>query len=162
MEDVCLKEQTPLKDYYTVRRNGKTYAYRQKSHYWNKEKKRPETRLEYIGVIDENGNLIKKRHRLVNAEESAFDLSFAQAILSLAEGDRDREDVKNILALLPLARAMAVRENLAGEEISALNILILQDLLDESSFSEEQRTFLQEARGNEKLLSLISRASELL
>ena len=35
--------------------NGRKYAYIQKSHVWNKEKKQAETSLEYVGKIDDEG-----------------------------------------------------------------------------------------------------------
>ena len=48
--------------------NGRKYAYIQKSHVWNKEKKQAETALEYVGRVDDDGNLIPKRRHLVKAD----------------------------------------------------------------------------------------------
>ena len=39
--------------YYINEVNGRKYAYIQKSHVWNKEKKQAETSLEYVGKIDD-------------------------------------------------------------------------------------------------------------
>ena len=54
--------------YYINDVNGRKYAYIQKSHVWNKEKKQAETSLEYVGKIDDEGNLIPKRKHLVKAD----------------------------------------------------------------------------------------------
>ena len=48
--------------------NGKKYAYVQKGHVWNKEKKMGETSLEYVGKFDDEGNFIPKKRRLVKAD----------------------------------------------------------------------------------------------
>ena len=53
--------------YYINEVNGRKYAYVQKSHVWNKEEKRAETSLEYVGKIDDEGNFIPKKH-LVKAD----------------------------------------------------------------------------------------------
>ncbi len=39
--------------YYINEVNGRKYAYIQRSHVWNKEKKQAETSLEYVGKIDD-------------------------------------------------------------------------------------------------------------
>ena len=54
--------------YYINEVNGRKYAYIQKSHVWNKEKKQAETSLEYVGKIDDEGNFIPKRKHLVKAD----------------------------------------------------------------------------------------------
>ena len=54
--------------YYINEVNGRKYAYIQKSHVWNKEKKQAETSLEYVGKIDDDGNFIPKRKHLVKAD----------------------------------------------------------------------------------------------
>ena len=54
--------------YYINEVNGRKYAYIQKSHVWNKEKKQAETSLEYVGKIDDEGNFIPKRKHLVRAD----------------------------------------------------------------------------------------------
>lgn len=56
--------------YYINEVNGRKYAYIQKSHVWNKDKKQAETSLEYIGRLDDNGKLAPKRRHLVKAEIS--------------------------------------------------------------------------------------------
>lgn len=56
--------------YYINEVNGAKYAYIQKSHVWNKEKKQAETSLEYLGKIDAEGKLIPKRRKLVKADVS--------------------------------------------------------------------------------------------
>ena len=56
--------------YYINEVNGRKYAYIQKTHVWNKEKKQAETSLEYIGRLDDNGKLVPKRRHLVKAEMS--------------------------------------------------------------------------------------------
>ena len=42
--------------------NGQTYAYKSTS-YWSKEKKGPRTRREYLGKVDEDGNIIPKKEK---------------------------------------------------------------------------------------------------
>ena len=54
--------------YYINEVNGRKYAYIQKSHVWNKEKKQAETSLEYVGKIDDEGNFIPKRKHMVKAD----------------------------------------------------------------------------------------------
>ena len=54
--------------YYINEVTGRKYAYIQKSHVWNKEKKQAETSLEYVGKIDDEGNFIPKRKHLVKAD----------------------------------------------------------------------------------------------
>ena len=54
--------------YYINEVNGRKYAYIQKSHVWNKEKKQAETSLEYVGKIDDEGSFIPKRKHLVKAD----------------------------------------------------------------------------------------------
>ena len=54
--------------YYINEVNGRKYAYIQKSHVWNKEKKQAETSLEYVGKIDDEGNFIPKKKHLVKAD----------------------------------------------------------------------------------------------
>ena len=54
--------------YYINEVNGRKYAYIQKSHVWNKEKKQAETSLEYVGKIDDEGNFIPKKKHLVRAD----------------------------------------------------------------------------------------------
>ena len=56
--------------YYINEVNGRKYAYIQKSHVWNKDKKQAETSLEYVGRLDDNGKLVPKRRHLVKAEIS--------------------------------------------------------------------------------------------
>ena len=56
--------------YYINEVNGRKYAYIQKSHVWNKDKKKAETSLEYVGRLDDNGKLVPKRRHLVKAEIS--------------------------------------------------------------------------------------------
>ena len=56
--------------YYINEVNGRKYAYIQKTHVWNKEKKQAETSLEYIGRLDDNGKLVPKRRHLVKSEMS--------------------------------------------------------------------------------------------
>ena len=54
--------------YYINEVNGRKYAYIQKSHVWNKEKKQAGTSLEYVGKIDDEGNFIPKKKHLVRAD----------------------------------------------------------------------------------------------
>ena len=54
--------------YYINEVNGRKYAYIQKSHVWNKEKKQAEKSLEYVGKIDDEGNFIPKKKHLVRAD----------------------------------------------------------------------------------------------
>ena len=54
--------------YYINEVNGRKYAYIQKSHVWNKEKKQAETSLEYVGKIDDEGTFIPKKKHLVKAD----------------------------------------------------------------------------------------------
>ena len=54
--------------YYINEVNGRKYAYIQKSHVWNKEKKQAETSLEYVGKIDDEGNFIPKKKHMVKAD----------------------------------------------------------------------------------------------
>ena len=54
--------------YYINEVNGRKYAYIQRSHVWNKEKKQAETSLEYVGKIDDEGNFIPKKKHLVKAD----------------------------------------------------------------------------------------------
>ncbi len=56
--------------YYINEVNGRKYAYIQKSHVWNKDKKQAETSLEYVGRLDDNGKLVPKKRHLVKAEIS--------------------------------------------------------------------------------------------
>ena len=49
--------------YYINEVNGRKYAYIQKSHVWNKEKKQAETSLEYVGKIDDEGKRSRLRRR---------------------------------------------------------------------------------------------------
>ena len=56
--------------YYINEVNGRRYAYIQKTHVWNKEKKQAETSLEYVGRLDEDGRLVPKKRHLVKAETS--------------------------------------------------------------------------------------------
>ena len=53
--------------YYINEVNGRKYAYIQKSHVWNKDKKQAETSLEYVGRLDDDGKLVPKRRHLVKA-----------------------------------------------------------------------------------------------
>ena len=48
--------------------NGQLYAYQSRS-YWNKEKKAPRTRREYLGKVDENGNIIPKKIKEVPPQQ---------------------------------------------------------------------------------------------
>ena len=50
-----------------TRKNGRKYAYRAVEHRWNPEKKSCETKLEYYGTVDDEGNVIPKRMRMVKA-----------------------------------------------------------------------------------------------
>ena len=68
--------------YYINEVNGRKYAYIQKSHVWNKEKKQAETSLEYVGRLDESGKLVPKRRHLVKAEINE------ETKLSLADQNR--------------------------------------------------------------------------
>ena len=61
--------------YYINEVNGRKYAYIQKSHVWNKEKKQAETSLEYVGRLDESGKLVPKRRHLVKAEDAESSIS---------------------------------------------------------------------------------------
>ena len=54
--------------YYINEVNGRRYAYRQKGHVWDKERKQARTSLEYMGTIDDDGNFIPKRSRMVRVE----------------------------------------------------------------------------------------------
>ena len=47
---------------------GRRYAYRN-FNYWDKEKKAPRTRREYLGRVDEQGNIIPKKTRKGSQEE---------------------------------------------------------------------------------------------
>lgn len=46
-----------------TKKNSRKYAYRAVRHTWNSEK-RYETKLEYYGTVDEEGNVIPKRQKL--------------------------------------------------------------------------------------------------
>jgi hypothetical protein len=48
-------------------KNGRKYAYKATGHVWDKEKKYCKTKLEYYGTVDEKGNVIPKKRRLVKA-----------------------------------------------------------------------------------------------
>ena len=50
-----------------TRKDGRKYAYRAVEHRWNPEKKSCETKLEYYGTVDDEGNVIPKRMRMVKA-----------------------------------------------------------------------------------------------
>jgi len=50
-------------------RQGRRYAYRSTS-YWDKEKRAPRTHKEYIGRVDDDGNIIPKKVAPANTEES--------------------------------------------------------------------------------------------
>ena len=50
-----------------TRKNGRKYAYRAVEHRWNAEKKSCETKLEYYGTVDDEGNVLPKRMKLVKA-----------------------------------------------------------------------------------------------
>ena len=47
---------------YITDKKGRKYAYRN-FNYWDKEKKAPRTRREYLGRVDENGNIVPKKVR---------------------------------------------------------------------------------------------------
>ena len=68
--------------YYINEVNGRRYAYIQKAHVWNKEKKQAETSLEYVGRLDESGKIVPKRRHLVKAEINE------ETKLSLADQNR--------------------------------------------------------------------------
>ena len=51
-----------------TKKNGKKYAYRAVGHTWDPEKKQCRTKIEYYGTVDENGNIIPKRQKLVKAD----------------------------------------------------------------------------------------------
>lgn len=48
-------------------KNGRRYAYKATGHAWDKERKYCKTKLEYYGTVDEEGNVIPKRRKLVRA-----------------------------------------------------------------------------------------------
>ena len=50
-----------------AKKNGRKYAYRAVEHRWNPEKKSCETKLEYYGTVDDEGNIIPKKMKLVKA-----------------------------------------------------------------------------------------------
>ena len=53
----------------TNKATGITYAYESFS-FWDKEAKAPRTRRVYLGRVDENGNIIPKKHKPSNSQEA--------------------------------------------------------------------------------------------
>ena len=53
-------------------KGGRKYAYRNYN-FWDKEKKAPRTWREYLGRVDENGNIIPKKTKRSDSRETSTD-----------------------------------------------------------------------------------------
>lgn len=65
-------------------KQGRRYAYRSAS-YWNKEKGAPRTHKEYLGRVDEEGNIIPKKVASENTTADVQQMSQKQNSLSGSE-----------------------------------------------------------------------------
>ena len=101
--------------YYINEVNGRKYAYIQKSHVWNKEKKQAETSLEYVGRLDESGRLVPKRRHLVKAEISE------DTKLSIVDQDR----VGMVRVLWQIATDIKLVETLKNMGHNTLALVLL-------------------------------------
>ena len=65
-----------------TKKNGRKYAYRAVEHRWNPEKKSCETKLEYYGTVDDEGNIIPKKMKLVKAAVTEGECGAALHLIS--------------------------------------------------------------------------------
>ena len=79
--------------------NGQLYAYQSRS-YWNKEKKAPRTKREYLGKVDENGNIIPKKIREVPPQDNPEPVNPDTKESTLSDSDEAVLLLKEILSIL--------------------------------------------------------------
>lgn len=79
--------------------NGQLYAYQSRS-YWNKEKKAPRTKREYLGKVDENGNIIPKKIREVPPQDNPEPVNPDTKESNLSDSDEAVLLLKEILSIL--------------------------------------------------------------
>ena len=80
---------------YVIEKNGRQYAYRSVS-YWDKNKKAPRSRQEYLGRVDENGNIIpKKKASVQDNSESGNSTASTQELKDIEAIRRTVESLQN-------------------------------------------------------------------
>lgn len=82
--------------------NGVTYVYEVTENYWDKEKKRPQTKRKLIGKIDpETGEIVPTSRKKKNAENGGtqdYKARFESAAKIIAQQEKDIADLKKELS----------------------------------------------------------------
>ncbi len=83
------------------KQNGVTYVYEVTENYWDKEKKRPQTKRKLIGKIDpETGEIIPTSRKKKNAENGGtqdYKARYESAAKIIAQQEKDITDLKKEL-----------------------------------------------------------------